>query len=146
MKRLYHTGSSKEGGTLLQLRNLINRRNVSGSKDIMKQVNEVEDFLELVVNCHLIAVTMHFFQMSCISDEPHRNAFPSNIADLELNSRKKLFYEKLAMTMLCHLNSKQNVRLLCLRLHVTRIIIALPLNTIMVQYLLYIITVVYHLL
>ena len=63
--------SSKEGGTLLQLKNIINRRNIG--KDISGKVNEVEDFLELVINCHLIAAALHFFSMESVSDTPHSN-------------------------------------------------------------------------
>ena len=46
----------------------------------MKQVNEAEDFLELVINCHLIAAAMHFFSMTTTSDEPRSTSFPSNIS------------------------------------------------------------------
>ena len=42
--RLYHSGSSLEGGTLLQL---INRRNVK--RNISGKFNEAIDFFELVV-------------------------------------------------------------------------------------------------
>jgi hypothetical protein len=94
-KRLYKSGSSKEGGTLLQLRNRINRRNVSDAQDITKHVNEIEDFLELVVNCHLIAAAMHFFSMATTSDEPHSNGFPSNIAEMEQHRRQKILFERL---------------------------------------------------
>ena len=45
--RLYRGGSNHKGGTLLQLRNLINRRNVA--TDISGQSNEAIDFFELVV-------------------------------------------------------------------------------------------------
>ena len=60
-----------------------------------KQVNEVEDFLELVINCHLLAAAMHFFSMATTSDEPHSNGFPSNISEIEQHHRKKMFFERL---------------------------------------------------
>lgn len=59
--RLYKGGSSLEGGTLQQLRNLINRRNISATTNVTGRVNEVEDFLELIVRCHIVAAAMHFF-------------------------------------------------------------------------------------
>ena len=77
-KRLYDSESSMDGGTLHQLRNLINRVNV-GKKAVKNQASEVEDFLELVINCHLLAAVMHFFGMSSTSDTPNRNEFPSEI-------------------------------------------------------------------
>lgn len=92
-ERLYKPGSSKEGGTQMQLRNLINRRNVGEGKKITSHVNQIEDFLELVITSHLVAAAMHFFSMH--SAEPHSNGFPSNIADVELYRRKQVFFSKL---------------------------------------------------
>ena len=43
MNRLFSGTSSQEGGTLFQLRNLINRRNVNHVTQ--GKVNEIEDFL-----------------------------------------------------------------------------------------------------
>lgn len=56
---LYRGGSNCDGGTLLQLHNLINRRNVA--KDVSGRFNECMDFFETVVKCHIIAAGMHFF-------------------------------------------------------------------------------------
>ena len=63
-----------QGGTLLQLRNLINRRNISA--DISGKFNEALDFFELVVVAHILAAAMHFFGMSTCTDSPSRNALP----------------------------------------------------------------------
>ena len=51
-------------------------------KDVTKQVNEVEDFPELVINCHLIAAQMHFFSMATTSNI----AKFSHLTFLRLNS------------------------------------------------------------
>lgn len=59
----------------------------------MKQVNEVEDFPELVINCHLIAAPMHFLSMATTPDEPHSNGFPSNISEIDRHHRKETFLE-----------------------------------------------------
>ena len=83
----------------MQLRNLINRKNVEGKK-ITSRVNQIEDFLELVITCHLVAAAMHFFSMCSVSDEPHSNGFPSNIAEMELYRRNKVNWEKYLMNML----------------------------------------------
>ena len=69
--RLYQSGSSLEGGTLLQLRNLINRRNVK--RDISGKFNEAIDFFELVVTGYVISAALHFFSMRSVTDKPSRN-------------------------------------------------------------------------
>lgn len=84
-----------EGGTLMQLRNLVNRRNIGKSKEITKHVNEVEDFLELCTVCYIVAAVMHFFSMSTISDEPRTNGFPENIGQMEYSRRKQLLFKRI---------------------------------------------------
>ena len=61
---------------MLQLRNLINRRNVK--HDISGKFNEAIDLFELVVTGYVIAATLHFFGMGSISDKPTRNSPPSS--------------------------------------------------------------------
>ena len=79
--RLNSTESSMDGGTLHQLRNLINRVNVS-RKELKHQVNEVEDFLELATECHLISAAMHFFGMKSVDDPPSKSGFSDEINHL----------------------------------------------------------------
>ena len=67
--RLYKTGSSMEGGTLL---NLVNRQNISG--DISGKFNAAIDFFELVVTGHILAAAMHFFGLSSREECPTQNA------------------------------------------------------------------------
>ena len=69
---LYKCTSSQEGGTLFQLRNLINRRNVV--KDVHNDTNATEDFFEMVGVGHIIAATLQFFGMEDISDSPHNQS------------------------------------------------------------------------
>ena len=69
---LYKCTSSQEGGTLFQLRNLINRRNVV--KDVRNDMNATEDFFETVGVGHIIAATLQFFGMEDISDSPHNQS------------------------------------------------------------------------
>lgn len=93
--RLYKGGSSLEGGTLQQLRNLISRRNIGLSTNVTGHVNEIEDFLETVIRCHLISAALHFFLMSNIGDSPHTNDIPPAFKSLPLKKRKAIFLEKL---------------------------------------------------
>jgi len=49
---LYTEDSAADQGTLFQLRNLVNRRNVP--KDPKQDVNATEDFLQLVTDAHIV--------------------------------------------------------------------------------------------
>ena len=68
---LYKGGSNNDRGTLVQLRNLINRRNVAN--DVSGRFNASIDFFELVTKCHIVAAAMDFFGMSTPQDEPTCN-------------------------------------------------------------------------
>lgn len=81
-----------EGGTLLQLKNLINRNNVRSGTKIKHQVNEVEDFLELITKGHMIAAAVHFFN---VFDRPHSSTFPSDIAPMDVEKRRQLLHAKM---------------------------------------------------
>lgn len=66
---LYKASSTLDVGTLYQLQMnqiLINRRNVT--KDIKKDMNACEDFLELVTSSHVIAAALHSVGVSNASD------------------------------------------------------------------------------
>ena len=67
-KRLYKTSSGMERGTLYQLRNGINRRNVT--KSCKNNMNACTDFFELVMSGHILVATMDFLGMSSIEDTP----------------------------------------------------------------------------
>lgn len=74
-KRLYKTNSGMERGTLYQLRNLINRRNVV--KKVKTDMNACEDFFELVVTGHVVACAMHLLGMSSIDEIPSSTVIQS---------------------------------------------------------------------
>ena len=76
--RLYKGGSNCDGGTLLQLHNLINRRNVA--KDVSGRFNECIDFFEMVVKNHIFAAGMHFFGLKELSSEPTANRVASDVS------------------------------------------------------------------
>ena len=66
-----------EGGALLQLRNLINRRNISG--DIMGKFNAAIDFFQLVLTAYILSAAMHFFGMTSLKGTPSKNVI--SVAD-----------------------------------------------------------------
>lgn len=49
--------SGQDGGTMFQLRNLVNRRNVVA--DVSKDMNSCEEFLEIIITSHVIATALH---------------------------------------------------------------------------------------
>ena len=76
-KRLYKTNSSMEKGTLCQIRNLINRCNITNKpKDI---VNAAEDFVELVTVSHILTAAMSYLGMTAMNDFPSAIAVPREV-------------------------------------------------------------------
>ena len=63
-----------EKGTLFQLRNVINRRNVSSKPKA--EVNAAEDFFEIAVIGYVISSTMSYLQMSSLEDVPDKDIIP----------------------------------------------------------------------
>jgi len=106
--RLYKGGSSIEGGTLQQLRNLINRRNISVSSSVSGHVNEIEDFLEIVSKSHLIAAALHLFSMT-IDDEPHSNCFPASAKEKTCFMRNCIIDRYVIPSQFC-LKNKEPIR------------------------------------
>ena len=91
-KRLYDCESSMDGGTLH--RNLINRVNV-GRKEVKNQASEVEDFLELVITCHLLAAAMPFFGMASVEDVPSGNCFPDEVKSMSKSQMASLLQDRM---------------------------------------------------
>ena len=86
-KRLYKGVSNSQCGTLLQLRNMLNQRNVSA--DVSGQFNSTVDFVELVTNCHIVAAAMNFFGMIDVTSNPTNNAM--HITKWPVGRRSKTF-------------------------------------------------------
>ena len=62
-----------DAGTLYQLRNLINRRNVS--KDPTSNVSASEDFFLSVAEVHILSACMTVFEMTSVDDKPSEKIF-----------------------------------------------------------------------
>ena len=67
-KRLYGHHSHMDGGTLLQLCNLLNRSSVP--KDPKSNVNATENFIEVTLIGHVIAAAMKVLGMKGMEDQP----------------------------------------------------------------------------
>ena len=76
-KRFYKTDSSMDAGTLYQLRNLINRRNVISSPE--NDVNSCEEFLMIVVKAHVVAAAMEVMGMTDLNDQPNECIIPPGV-------------------------------------------------------------------
>ena len=73
-RRLYSGSSAMDGGTMYQLRNLVNRRNVVNDP----KANEAacEDFMLTVTEAHILASAMELFEMETLTDSPSKQFFP----------------------------------------------------------------------
>uniref|UniRef100_A0A1X7SZV1 Uncharacterized protein n=1 Tax=Amphimedon queenslandica TaxID=400682 RepID=A0A1X7SZV1_AMPQE len=67
-KKFYDTKSFMDKGSMAQLRNLIDRRNISADSE--SDYNACDDFFTVVVECHIIAAAMQYLKMATINDQP----------------------------------------------------------------------------
>ena len=88
-KRLYRCSLACDGGTLYQLRNLINRRNVTQKpKDAAAPC---EEFFSLVTEAHILCAAMTTFGMQSVTDNPATSdLFPHGCADLPPDKRRNI--------------------------------------------------------
>ena len=73
-KRLYKATSGSDHGTLYQLRNLVQQRNVG--KQPKKDFSTHHDFFNVVLTSHILAVAM---EMDNLEDEPCEGLVPPRI-------------------------------------------------------------------
>ena len=91
-----------EGGTLSQLRHLINRTNVPAKPK--QNVNAAEDFFETVVVGHVIAAALDFFEMDNM-DAVATSDVLSQIDDTqEIDSKRKLFHSAMTSMVKKYIN------------------------------------------
>lgn len=86
--RLYSTSSGMDSGTLFQLRNLLNRRNVR--KDPSDDVNACEDIFLTVTEKHILAAVMQEFEMSCLTDTLSAVVFSKESSSLNPVTRRNV--------------------------------------------------------
>ena len=66
---MYNTKSFSDYGSLYQLRNLINRRNVVSNP--IDDVNACDDFFNTVFTCYVLVACMQMLGMDCVTDVPN---------------------------------------------------------------------------
>lgn len=93
--RFYKVASAREAGTLYQLRNVINRKNVV--KNASADYHAVGSFIDVVTTAHVIAAALKAFGMSNIDDPCPKIPKFTDLADKD--SQKRLL-DKIVEEML----------------------------------------------
>lgn len=78
-------------GTLFQLHNLINRRNISTK--VKANVDGGEDFMDIITRGHILAAALEHFGMSSVDDIPQSTKVDINTWSLEDEERRKILLE-----------------------------------------------------
>ena len=88
-KYYYSNTSASDHGTLYQLRNVINRSNVSVKTK--GNFNSCDDFLVLVITCYVLAAAMEHLNINSLDEVPQRKLFLMllNSGHFQLNNVKK---------------------------------------------------------
>ena len=68
MDQNYKTQSSTDGGTLYQLKCLINRKNVC--EKVTKDYHADASFVDLVLDCHVVSAAMTYFNLDSVDGKP----------------------------------------------------------------------------
>ena len=77
-----------DGGTLFQICNLINRRNVV--KDPTNNMAASEDFILLVIEAHILSAAMNVRKMNSLVDIPSHDMFKIPVEANSLQQRDVL--------------------------------------------------------
>ncbi|CAC5412689.1 unnamed protein product [Mytilus coruscus] len=80
MDKFYATSSAREQGTLYQLRNVINRRNVV--KTVSQDYHADSSFIDLVTDCHVITAAMEHFNLEEVNSTSDRIPADIETADV----------------------------------------------------------------
>ena len=86
-----------DAGTLFQLRNLINRRNVTNNPT--SNVIACEDFFLHVVEVHIVSACMTVFKMSSVTDKPSSELFPEASTEGDTLQRRKIVLDAVKKVM-----------------------------------------------
>ena len=87
-KWLYRATSGSDHGTLYQLRNLVQQRNVG--KQPKKDFNAHHDFFNVVLTSHISAAALEMFGMDDLEDEPCEGLVPPYIDTMPKEEREEV--------------------------------------------------------
>lgn len=91
---MYKTSSASDHGTLYQIRNLIQRRNVG--KKPKKDFNAHDSFFNLVTTSHILAAAMEVLGMDNLDDTPCDLLVPKDVHTLPKSDRRAI------LESICH--------------------------------------------
>lgn len=77
--------SCREQGTLYQLKNLVNRRNVS--KNVSSNYHAASEFIDLVTDCHVIAACLEYCGMGNLESQCKKIPTALHLADSTVKRR-----------------------------------------------------------
>ena len=103
-KILYRDSSSMDGGTLHQLRNLINRRNIPATPK--NDVNACEDFLSVIGISHILVATV---EVMGLDNMESTNSLPEIPAELQQAAITDLASQVVKSNVNLHLIGKRNL-------------------------------------
>ena len=63
------------------------------SRDVHKDVNAVDDFVQVALSGHIIAAAMECFGMKSLGDKPNQDIVPSNVESLSKEEKKQVLFE-----------------------------------------------------
>lgn len=95
-KSLYDTKSFLDIGTLCHLRNVINRRNISANA--ADDFNACDDFFLTVVQCHIVAAAMQYFEMTKQDDMPTHDLLDCNLWLEDVETRKNILESEISLS------------------------------------------------
>ena len=76
-----------QGGTLFQLRNMLNRRNISTS--VKANVNAWEDFMDVITKGHILTAALEYLGMTSLDGVPDPSKIDTNIWMEDDNYRRE---------------------------------------------------------
>lgn len=85
MDKYFKPESCREQGTLYQLKNLVNRRNVS--KNVSSNYHAASEFIDLVTDCHVIAACLEYCGMGNLESQCKKIPTALHLADSTVKRR-----------------------------------------------------------
>ena len=85
--QLFKNESFCDKGTLKQLANVIRRTNIPVK--VKRDFAAARDFLNVVVDAHIVGAAMQFFGMNCMTDAPSKNQYDGFLPDASNEQKSK---------------------------------------------------------
>ena len=100
--QLYSKNSCSDRGTLVQIKNLLNRRNVPA--DPKQNFHACDDFITTVIKAHLLASTLKLLNMTSFDDVPRHHSLDETTWMKSFPERRAILYELCKEVITTHVN------------------------------------------